>query len=243
MLYLLAASSFIEIASDTYAANLAEYFEGDPEVVAWLSGHWEKEEVQHGRALRAYVNRVWPEFDWQAAYDGFFAEYSKLCTVDEFEPSRGLEMAARCVVETGTSTYYRAIYDLTEEPFLRQLVTHIRSDEVRHYKHFYRYFNRYNDIERNSRRRVAGTIGRRLGEARKSDAEIGLWHAFNHCHPNEARDGKAFADLLTRVNRRVRRSYPIPQAVKMLLKPLRLPSMFASIHMPIAFVVRCFILR
>ncbi|MGC3962246.1 MAG: hypothetical protein QM803_02685 [Rhodocyclaceae bacterium] len=81
MLYLLAASSFIEIASDTYAANLAEYFEGDPEVVAWLSDHWEREEVQHGRALRSYVNRVWPDFDWQTAYDSFFDEYSKLCTV------------------------------------------------------------------------------------------------------------------------------------------------------------------
>ncbi|MGC3962245.1 MAG: hypothetical protein QM803_02680 [Rhodocyclaceae bacterium] len=140
-------------------------------------------------------------------------------------------------------TYYRAIYDLTEEPFLRQLVTHIRSDEVRHYKHFYRYFNRYNDIERNSRRRVAGAIGRRLIEARKSDAEIGLWHAFHFCNAHETRDGKAFAELLARVNRRVRRNYPLEQAVKMLLKPLHLPPIFATIHMPIAFVVQRLILR
>ncbi|MFT4170957.1 MAG: ferritin-like domain-containing protein [Rhodocyclaceae bacterium] len=243
MLYLLAASSFIEIASDTYASNLAEYFSGDAEVVAWLSQQWEQEEIQHGRALREYVKHVWPEFDWQAAYDAFFAEYSLLCTVDEFEPSRGLEMVARCVVETGTSTFYRAIHALTDEPVLQELVTHIRADEVRHYKYFYRYFNRYNASEHNSRRRIVAAVGRRLIEARNSDAEIGLWHAFHQAHRGALRDGAAFKELLARVNRRVRRQYPVRQAVKMLLKPLHLPPALAAVQTPLAFVVERLILR
>jgi rubrerythrin len=243
MLPLLAASSFIEIASDTYASNLAEYFEGDAEVVTWLSEHWEKEEIQHGRALRAYVNHVWPEFDWQAAYDAFFAEYSLLCTVDEFEPSRGLEMVARCVVETGTSTFYRAVHALTDEPVLQELVTHIRADEVRHYKHFFRYFNRYNALEHNSRRRIVVALGRRLIEARNSDAEIGLWHAFHQSNPEQWRDGAAFKALVARVNKRVRRQYPVQQAVKMLLKPLHLPPVVSAVQTPLAYVVERLILR
>ena len=56
-----------------------------PEVAEWLQQHWEPEELQHGRALRRYVEAVWPEFDWPAAYDSFFAEYSRLCTTEELE--------------------------------------------------------------------------------------------------------------------------------------------------------------
>jgi hypothetical protein len=63
-------------------------------------------------------------------------------------------MAARCVVEMGTETYYRAIHALSDEPVLGRLVGIIQRDEVRHYKHFYRYFSKYNDIEHKNRAAV-----------------------------------------------------------------------------------------
>lgn len=104
LFFLLVTSSFVEAASDLYTRNLIEYYAGDREVSDWLANHWEHEELQHGRALRAYICAVWPQFDWARANAGFFAEYSAMCTLDAFEPTRGLEMAARCVVETGTSS-------------------------------------------------------------------------------------------------------------------------------------------
>jgi hypothetical protein len=94
------------------------------------------------------VQTVWPEFDWEAAYASFFSEYSRLCTVEELEDDRALELVARCVVETGTATYYQTLRDLTDEPVLAELTEHIRTDEVQHYKHFYRYFKEIN-AERN----------------------------------------------------------------------------------------------
>ena len=45
----------------------------------------------------------------------------------------------RCVVETGTTTMYRAIYDYVRQPVLRQMIGNI-ADESAHYAHFRRYF-------------------------------------------------------------------------------------------------------
>ncbi len=151
MLLLLAAASFVEYASDTYAGNLAEFVDDQPDIAEWLSQRWEPEEMQHGRALRQYVQTVWPSFDWDGAYEAFFDEYRALCGLEGYAASRGLEMAARCIVETGTSTLYKAIRDLADEPVLVKLTEHIRNDEVRHYKHFLQYFDRYNAHERNGR--------------------------------------------------------------------------------------------
>ena len=73
MFLLVCSASFVESGSDTYTGNLLERFSHDDEVATWLREHWEPEELQHGRALRAYVQHVWPEFDWHAAYAYFFA--------------------------------------------------------------------------------------------------------------------------------------------------------------------------
>jgi len=247
MLFMLAAASFIEYASDTYAGNLADYYEEDPEIASWLSNRWEQEELQHGRALKAYVETVWPSFGWQPAYAAFFEEYSKICGTEGYEATRGLELAARCVVETGTSTVYKAIRDFADEPVLIRLTEHIRSDEVRHYKHFLQFFQRYATREHNSRFQVFQALRRRLVEARHSDAEIGLWHAFAQVHPAERRDGPLFTKMQKRVARMVGQHYPAPQAFRMMMKPLRLPdfllSLIQPIVPPIASLVRATLLR
>ncbi len=247
MLFLLAAASFVEYASDTYAGNLAEYVADEPDIAQWLSQHWEPEELQHGRALRTYVETVWPAFDWEAAYARFFDEYRTLCGVEGYASSQGLEMAARCIVETGTSTIYRAIRDLADEPVLVQLTERIRNDEVRHYKHFLQYFDRYDAREKNSRYRIVTQLKSRLIEARHSDAEVGMWHAFASVYPDEKRDGVRFLAMQSRVARMVRAHYPAAQALKMMLKPLRLSAFWSSLIQPAltpaALLIRQVLLR
>lgn len=220
---LLAGASFVETASDLYTRNLVEQFDGDVEVSWWLTHHWEPEELQHGRALRAYVQRVWPEFDWQAAYDGFIAEHLEHCTEDELEATPGLEMAARCVVEMGTATYYRAIQLISDEPVLAHLARLIQCDEVRHYRHFFRYFNKHNRVERNNRAQVLAALGRRLRVLLRSDVERGSWYPYQSRHAHASRSGREFRGAIARTTTLVRNHYPGPMAVKMLLKPLALP--------------------
>jgi hypothetical protein len=220
---LLAGASFVESASDLYTRNLVAQFEDDAEVSSWLTHRWEPEELQHGRALRAYVQRVWPDFDWQPAFDAFLAEHLRYCTDDELETTPCLEMAARCVVEMGTATYYRAIQVIADEPVLERLAGLIQRDEVRHYRHFHRYFNKYNEVEHNNRMQVFGALGRRLRVLLRSDVERGSWYPFQARHPQASRNGRVFRRAIARTTTLVRSNYPAPMAVKMLLKPLALP--------------------
>jgi rubrerythrin len=231
---LLSAASFIESGSDLYTANLVTYFNDDPEVSNWLNAHWEREELQHGRALKAYVNYVWPEFDWDLAFSHFMDEYSKTCTVDEFEKTRALEMVARCVVETGTATLYRAIHESSDEPVLKEITDNIRSDEVRHYKHFLKFFRKYNQIEGNGRLAVMGVLRRRLMEIRNDDSEIALRHVFAMRNPGISANPEEIRQRASRVNDIVRKHLSADMSVKMLLKPLNLPpSIQPGFHYPL----------
>ncbi|WP_024303736.1 ferritin-like domain-containing protein [Pseudogulbenkiania sp. MAI-1] len=225
LFYLATAASFIESGSDLYTRNLIRYCTGETELVDWLQNRWEPEEMRHGRALSAYVRHVWPKFDWERAFAAFFEDYSRQCTLDEFEPTPGLEMAARCVIETGTATFYQALAEhAAEEPVLAGLASRIRADEIDHYKHFYRYFRQYRAGQPPGRLRVLTALGRRVLEARRGDAECALWHAFTVRQPEAASDKASFQALNARLGQQLKRHYPVTMAVKMLLKPLDLPT-------------------
>ena len=224
---LVCSASFVESGSDTYTGNLVEQFADDDEVGTWLREHWEPEELQHGRALKAYVRHVWPEFDWDAAYADFFAEYSKLCTVEELEPTAGQELAARCIVEMGTTTYYQALHAACTEPVLRDLTWRIRCDEVRHYKNFHAFFQRYRQAEHLGRRHVLAALLRRAIELRREDATIALRHVAEWRRRSRSGqvDGSAMAssaELIEQAYRLVSEHLPMDLAVRMALKPLRL---------------------
>jgi len=235
LLLLLCAASFIESGSDLYTSNLSVFFNGDPEVSEWLNTEWELEELQHGRALKAYIQHVWPSFDWDAAFASFMEEYSKTCSVEEFEKTRALEMVARCVVETGTATLYRAIGECSNEPVLKEITDNIRTDEVRHYKHFFRYFKKYNQIEGHGRLAVLGALLRRVMEIKNEDSEIALRHVFAMRYPDRAHDSSYNREKAARVNRLVRHNLSADMCVKMLLKPLDIPAKIQpGVHYPLA---------
>lgn len=246
---LVCSASFIESGSDTYTRNLIERFADDAEVSGWLDRHWEPEELQHGRALRAYVERVWPGFDWEAAYADFFVEYARLCTMDELEPTRGQELAARCIVEMGTTTYYQALHETCEEPVLRDLFWRIRGDEVRHYKHFFAYFQKYREREGLHRGQVLAALVRRALELRREDATIALRHAVAWRLKTGAVDGGPApieeADVLAqRAIDRVGAHIPMELAIRMAIKPLALrPRMQKAVIRPLAALGRRVLLR
>ena len=214
-------ASLVETGADLYAGNLVEFFDGDAEVSGWLRESWQSEEVQHGNALRAYVEHAWPGIDWRRTFDAFFAAYSSTCTVGDLEPARALELAARCMVETGTAALYGALHDYVREPVLKDLAGRIFADEVRHYKHFYRYFLRYQRRERHSRWRIGRTLYDRLVETRTGDG----YYAYRELHGGDAKSLEAdYREFTRSFAALVRRHAPPEMAVRMGLKPLRLPA-------------------
>jgi hypothetical protein len=187
-----------------------------------LQGVWQPQELRHGVALKRYVQKVWPEFDWEQCYSHFAEEFLQFCKLEQLGPTRAMEMASRCFVETGTATLYTMIHRLTREPVLGLLTANIRADEIRHYKHFYRYFLRYRDEEHMGSWEVLRALWSRSARIDNEDAYYAFKHVFQACHPHLSfhdDDYKAFRRHYLTV---AKHDYPLAMAVKMSLKPLAL---------------------
>lgn len=233
LFYLVTVASFIEITTDLYTRNLIAYFSDDEEVTAWLDRHWEHEELQHGQSLKRYVQTAWPEFDWDGAYQSFFREYAECCKVNLLEPTRSMEMAARCVVEMGTASYYTTLSRLSRDPVLSELTDLIREDEVRHYKHFYHYFLRYRQREGASRTRTLRALWHRLKMIDGEDGLIAMKHVYLACHPGGSFDKRVYRDLQKRCRHAAGQHFPHEMSIKMLIKPLDLSPRVQHVALPI----------
>jgi hypothetical protein len=230
--YLVATASLMESATDLYTENLIDYFADDEEVTSWLENYWLPEELQHGQALRRYVEVAWPEFDWEPARRLFVEEFKPFCDVS-LEPTRSQEMASRCVVETGTASYYRTLSRASPDPVLAILTRRIAEDEVRHYKHFYRYFRKYRDTERPGRRAILPALWRRLKMTGGDDSFIVLKHVYWAYRPGEPFDIKVYRRVRRECRLLVRDHFPHEMTVRMLLKPLGLGSRTQRLALPV----------
>ncbi|GGC57388.1 ferritin-like domain-containing protein [Undibacterium terreum] len=223
MFYMLASASLVEIMAELYTDNLIEKFRGNAELVEWLKSHWQHEEVQHGYALKAYVRHVWPEFDWHTANARFREEYVALCTAEQLEDDPALELIARCVVETGTTTMYHAVHDYVREPVLRKLFADIKTDEANHYARFRQFYEIYSKSSPKSPWSVTSTIWRRMTEIRGEDSYIAFKHVFSVRNPAMPFQEQNWRDFSRMVKNKARRHYPYPVAVKMLVKLIPVP--------------------
>src|SRR5580698_165366 len=155
------AAALVEFGGGKYGHYLCNVFADDP-LFQQAARNWATEEVQHGEALGRYAELADPTFSLTAAYARFESGYGfDINAVESVRGSRSGELIARCIVETGTSSYYTAIADATDEPVLNAICRHIAADELRHYKLFYTHLKRYLTREELSRlERVRIVLGR-----------------------------------------------------------------------------------
>ena len=99
------AAAMVERNGADYATYLGRVFADDPSAVAEIE-HWSVEEVQHGMALGRWAQLADPAWDFDAAFARFRAGYQlPLDATKSVRGSQAGEMMARCIVETGTSSY------------------------------------------------------------------------------------------------------------------------------------------
>ncbi len=157
------AAALVEYNAPDYVTYLKRVFAGSQETMTALE-QWGREESQHGRALGRWAEMADPTFKLEEA----FVRFRKGYTPAHFEGgaeasvrgSRRGEMVARCVVESGTSSYYTAIRDATEEPVLKEIAGRVAADEYRHYKMFYDILNAQTEPDIGFWTRLKIAIGR-----------------------------------------------------------------------------------
>jgi hypothetical protein len=149
MLAAIKAAALVEYNAPDYVAYLKRVFHASPpETLEWIE-RWGAEEAQHGKALGRWAEMADPSFKLDDAFARFRQGYSPFAE-GESESVRGSrrgEMIARCVVESGTSSYYSAIRDATDEPVLKEIAGRISTDEYRHYKLFYETLQKQDEPE------------------------------------------------------------------------------------------------
>jgi hypothetical protein len=160
---LVKAAAMVERNGTDYALYLGCVFNDDPDF-RQAADHWALEEVQHGDALAAWASMADPDWDYAAAFARYRTGYTiKTDAEVSRRGSRTGELIARCMVETGTSSYYTALAEATDEPVLKQICKLIAADEYRHFKLFYDHMRRYlgrENLSMISRLRIAlGRIG------------------------------------------------------------------------------------
>jgi hypothetical protein len=232
MFYLIAGASFVEATTDLYTENLMNYFSADDEITSWLKAHWLPEELQHGEALRRYVQLAWPDFDWDGVYARFRPEFTRQCAEDGIEKTRTREMASRCIVEMGTSSYYRTLSRMTDEPVLSDLTRRISDDEVRHYKHFYRYLRKYQRREGQRRVGIVSALWTRLRMIDGEDSRIAMRHIYQERNGGRTLDNRGLKHVRRGWRPLIAPHFPHRMCMQMLLRPLGLGPLAHRIALP-----------
>jgi len=115
------AAGLVEFNGHEYVRYLCNVFNDDP-AFQKEAENWGVEEVQHGAALGRWAALADPSFDFPAAFQRFIDGYKLQTDVTaSVRGSRAGELIARCIVETGTSSYYTALAEATDEPVLKDI--------------------------------------------------------------------------------------------------------------------------
>lgn len=157
------AAALVEFNAPAYVAYLSRVFGGSEQSITDFE-RWGSEEAQHGRALGRWAEMADPGWNFQQAFARFRAGYRpphfESSEAASIRGSRRGEMIARCVVESGTSSYYSAIRDATDEPVLKDIAGRIAADEFRHYRLFYDTLHAQDEPELPFWRRLVVALGR-----------------------------------------------------------------------------------
>ena len=177
LLKVIKAAAMVEYNGGDYATYLCNVFPDDLEFKA-AAKQWAGEEVQHGLALGRWAEMADPDFAFQASFKRFTEGYRlPLDARESVRGSRSGELVARCIVEVGTSSYYSALGEATEEPVLRAICKNIAADEFRHYRLFYKHLKRYLDKEGVGRLQRVLVALRRIGESEDDELAYAYYAA------------------------------------------------------------------
>ena len=215
------AASLVEHNSGDYGAYLSRVFHDDADFQV-AAVQWAGEEVQHGRTLRRWAELADPEFDFDRAFADFRNAYHSEggfglpCDLNESNRgSRSRELVYRCVVESGTSSFYSALRDSVEEPVLKEICRNIAADEFRHYSLFYRKLKHYSVIEQLGSLSRLTSAFRCATEYRDDIVAYAYFTANNIAGPyNRKAFGEAYERRATRLYHRVH----IERSVKLIFQ-------------------------
>lgn len=216
LLRIVKAASLVEYNGGDYAAYLCNVFDDDDSFQG-AARSWAVEEVQHGAVLARWAALADPSFDFDKSFARFKEGFSiPVSATHSIRGSRAGELVARCIVETGTSSYYTALMEAAKEPVLREICRNIAADELRHYKLFYSHLRRYVEAEKIGRLRRVLVALSRITES--EDDELAYAYYSANGDASVAYDRRHWANHYARRAYGFYQRHHIERAIAMVLK-------------------------
>ena len=148
----LAVASFLETAAPLQATRLLQACDAHSPLVGWLEHAWWPRRADLGRRLRSYIEMIWPEFDWNAAYDEFVNAYRPCPALPGRRGGTALQMMALCVTSAQSALFYRAMGASVDDPLLRGLASTAAAEHAAFFEYVRRAF------EQSKRREGVGLL-------------------------------------------------------------------------------------
>src|SRR5262245_56478596 len=172
-------AAMVEYNGIEYGRYLQNVFHDDAQCISAAEA-WSQDEVKHGETLRQWVQLAEPGFEFATSFKQFVHGYRlDLHTHHSVRGSLLGEPMARCTVEIGTSSFYAAVRDATEEPVLKQICGLIARNEIGHFTLFKKTMERYLTQNTMSRWHRMKVLVQRISEV--SDDEFGVAHHVANC--------------------------------------------------------------
>lgn len=200
-----ATASFLEAAAPVSAARVARAVVGAPDAAHWVDEVWRPQRSARAQTLRVYIDAVWPEFDWAAAYDDFCKLYAQRPGYAAGLTNPALDMLACCALESQAALFYRAVAADADDPALRELARAAACEHCACFEVFKALF------EQRARRQAVGFVAgcRVVMASSRAARDIDVAAAFRplagHWYGTPTVTGLRYQEFLSRMARLIRK--------------------------------------
>jgi hypothetical protein len=217
--YGLAAASFLETAIPVHATGLLQLFSADDEITRWIERCWWPAKCGHAREMRSYIETVWPEFDWGAAYADFYEAYRPLAAV--LHARHGArEALVRSASAAQASAFYRCLGTSADDAGLRHMLYRMAADESAHFAFFRRTYVQRDRSGRLGVLKAYRTVVTCVARARDVDVQVAFSHlGARHWYGDTPFAHIEYPEFVQRMGELVRRHVPLGIAQRLLFRP------------------------
>ena len=219
MFYCIAVASFFETVVPLDTARLLKLSEGHADARLWLEQVWLPQRTGHGRLFRDYIQTIWPEFDWNSAYEEFRDAWSLRSAARVGPPGFALEILARCVTETSLAVFYRTLAKSADDPSLATLVRHAAHDHSANFTYFRELYQRVGTGRRAGLPMACRAILTSCRSAREVDMALAFHPLAHHWHGGWVFPELSYTEFLARLARMLKRHAALGPMQRMLFRP------------------------
>jgi rubrerythrin len=218
LIQILTAACLVESRGDSYGEYMSRVFADDPEFALQIR-QWSTEESEHGIALSKWLSYAQPTFDFAALFQRYNRDiklsYLNSASTASIRGSKYAELLSRCCVESGTSTYYKAVAAVTSDEPLRTICTRLARDEINHYRLFKKKLDKLRAWQKPKSCFLLWQAIRRLVELEDDQVSYAYYLARS---PNQQYDRRYYASLMGRIAFRFYSNERITELIKLNLQ-------------------------